>query len=159
MLVEFPLKSFSRNLLNVLHEINIRGYIPIVAHPERYQFILDDPLAINELLQYQVFFQINAGSIIGINGKQSKKFAIELIKQGLVSFIASDGHSPNWRPIQLRKVIDTLKGNMELYELNKMFVDNVEKLLNNNKINNVIRKFAYDKQSFLRVLKKAIGLK
>lgn len=159
LLVEFPLRRVSRNYINILHEISIRGYIPIVAHPERYQFILDNPFVVNELLEQQVFFQVNAGSICGNNGKQSKKIAIEYVKQGLVSFIASDGHSSNWRNIQLSKAIAILKGIIKPCEIQKMFIDNVEKLLNNEQINNSIYEFKPSKLNFFKILKKTIGFK
>lgn len=159
LLVEFPLRGFSQNLINLLHEFQIRGYIPIIAHPERNEFIQDNPLLINEILQYEALLQINVGSILGKNGRSSQKLALELIKQGLVSFIASDGHSTNWRKIQLSDAMDTLKKIINPDLLQKLVVDNGEKLLNNNEIKASVGEYRPEKQNILRFFKKAIGFK
>lgn len=159
LLVEFPLRNFSRNLINILHEIKIRGYVPIVAHPERYQFIQSNPLLINEILQQDTLLQINASSILGYNGGRSQKIAVELIKQGVVSFIASDGHSSNWRSIQLNNALDVLKTIIKQEELKRLFRFHGEMLLINEKLNTSICQYSPKKESFFKAFKKAIGFK
>ena len=159
LLVEFPLRGFSKNLINLLHETWIRGYIPIVAHPERYEFILNDPLMINEILEYQTLLQINAGSILGKNGQRSQKLAIELIKQGLVSFIASDGHSTNWRKIQLSDALATLMKNVNPDLLRNLVVVNGTKLLNNKEISKPVGEYNPKKQNIFRLFITASGFK
>lgn len=159
LLVEFPLRYFSRNLINILHEIKIRGYVPIVAHPERYQFIQDNPLLINEILQQDVLFQINSSSILGYNGGRPQKIAVELIKEGVASFIASDGHSSSWRSIQLSNALDLLKKNIDQEELKKLFRYYGEMLLKNEEINTSICQYRPKKESFFKAFKKVIGFK
>lgn len=159
LLVEFPFHNFSKNLFNILHEINIRGFTPIVAHPERYHFFHDDPSLINNLLQQQVLMQINASSILGENGLKSQRIAIELIKRGLGSFVASDAHSSNWRSIKLYNSFKKLKSIIPRYELKKLFSYNGEKIINGRKINQPICEFKTEKPNIFNILKKAIGLK
>lgn len=158
LLVEFPLDSFSRSLINILHEINIRGYTPIIAHPERYNFMQHNSLVINEILQYNILMQINADSILGNNGQKAKKIAIELIKQNLVSFIASDGHSSKWRNVKLSEAIAVLEKNIKFNLLEKI-INNSRKVINEQEIDRSINKYEFGKQSIFGFFKKAIGIK
>ncbi|AAK81002.1 protein-tyrosine phosphatase [Clostridium acetobutylicum] len=97
MLVEFDMMSLLENAADILYEIQIRGIKPIIAHPERYTYIQRDLYKINDLIDENIYFQVNAGSIEGLFGKTVQKTAIKLIEEGLVSFIASDAHSAGKR--------------------------------------------------------------
>jgi len=73
------------NLLN-------KGYIPVLAHPERYHYLYDNNLEkYKELKRSGVLFQVNLKSLQS-QSKSIKKMALKLIKMGLVDFIGSDVH-------------------------------------------------------------------
>lgn len=93
MLVEFPMTDIPKDVLDIIYELQIRGVRPILAHPERYKYVIENPSKINEFLDEKCLLQINTGSIKGIFGKRIKKTAEILIKGGVCSFIASDAHS------------------------------------------------------------------
>jgi len=78
------LNEVIRNLLN-------KGYIPVLAHPERYTYLQNDIEAYKELKALGVLFQINAKSLYN-KSKPSYKIALTLIKLGLVDFVGSDTH-------------------------------------------------------------------
>lgn len=68
-----------------------KGYIPVLAHPERYQYLYHN-LELYKILKAQgVLFQVNAKSLYD-KSKSSYKIAIKLISLGLVDFIGSDAH-------------------------------------------------------------------
>jgi tyrosine-protein phosphatase YwqE len=78
------LKDVILNLLN-------KGYIPVLAHPERYIYLNNDIEAYKRLKALGVLFQINAKSLYN-KSKPSYKVALTLIKLGLVDFVGSDTH-------------------------------------------------------------------
>lgn len=75
----------------VINSLLKKGYIPVLAHPERYQY-LHHNLELYKMLKAQgVLFQVNAKSLYD-KSKSSYKIAIKLINLGLVDFIGSDAH-------------------------------------------------------------------
>lgn len=90
ILLEFSSKS-DTDISEVAYDYSIKGYIPIIAHIERYSYI-NDLNQIEEIKQNGGLIQINASTIIGKNGIRAKKFAKKLIKQNLIDFVASDIH-------------------------------------------------------------------
>lgn len=68
------------------------GLIPIIAHPERYQFFITEENAIDELSQMGVLFQINSGSAAGMFGSRVQRFAKKMINKGYADFVGSDAH-------------------------------------------------------------------
>ncbi len=155
LLVEFPGRELSPNLIDLLHEIKIRGYIPIVAHPERNLGIVENPLLINEILQHNVLLQINASSLLGRNGKRTERLAVELIEQGLVSFVASDGHSTGRRAIHLGTAKDVLKSNLA----NDLLIANGERVLSQTEICQGGVEYRATKSNIFSRLKKVIARK
>ncbi len=95
VLFELPLHGEINNLLDIVHEIKIAGFIPILAHPERYDFVKKDPKVINEFRENGVLIQCNYGSIIGKYGKHAKKTLKYLLEQRLVDIMSSDVHHEN----------------------------------------------------------------
>ena len=108
MLVELPLGNYFRNYLNVICDLTNIGIIPIMAHPERYIFIKNDKNRIKEMLEYGCLLQCNIDSLIGNYGKEAKKIAKWLLKNDLVTFVATDTHRVS-NPKDLEKAYKKLK--------------------------------------------------
>jgi len=91
VLVEFSTMYEDEDLCEAINNLTAKGYIPIIAHPERYPYI-------NKIDDYKIMrkmgakIQINSGSLTGYYGKSAKKMVNKLIKEGLVDFAASDIH-------------------------------------------------------------------
>ena len=52
MLIEFPMLEFNiEEAINTLYELQIRGIVPIIAHPERYKQFIKNPSQINLLIK------------------------------------------------------------------------------------------------------------
>lgn len=68
------------------------GLVPIIAHPERYQFFISEYDAIDKLSDMGVLFQINSGSAAGMFGSKVRKFAERMINKGYADFAGSDAH-------------------------------------------------------------------
>lgn len=70
-----------------------QGYKPVLAHPERYQYLITNFSKVEDLRNRGVLFQINMPSIIGAYSKPIQKLAIQLIEKGWVEFLGSDCHN------------------------------------------------------------------
>lgn len=93
LLIEFSRISLPGNWEEMIFLVQAQGYIPVLAHPERYGSILD--LETLELLhQNEVEFQINLSSLIGMRGRHIQKLAQTLRKKGLCNWIGTDAHRP-----------------------------------------------------------------
>lgn len=77
----------------VLFEIRTKGYIPVLAHPERYIYLQEHYEDVEELVQSGVKLQINLLSLGGYYSPNAKKLAQWLIKNGHYSYFGTDAHS------------------------------------------------------------------
>ncbi|MCB0493997.1 MAG: capsular biosynthesis protein [Cyclobacteriaceae bacterium] len=82
----FQLKEF-------IFSVTTLGYKPVLAHPERYQYLVNTFEKVEDLKNRGVLFQINIPSIIGAYSKPIQKLTIQLIEKGWVDFLGSDCHN------------------------------------------------------------------
>ena len=73
--------------------LTTQGYRPVLAHPERYQYLVNNFDKVEDLRNRGVLFQINIPSIVGAYSKPIQKLAILLIDKGYVEFLGSDCHN------------------------------------------------------------------
>jgi protein-tyrosine phosphatase len=92
----------------VISRLQEAGVRPILAHPERYPFVVIEPKVIERFVALGVPIQINALSLSGYHSEASRRTALALLEAGLVHIIASDAHSARWRPPQLRQALDEI---------------------------------------------------
>ncbi|MEP6506586.1 MAG: CpsB/CapC family capsule biosynthesis tyrosine phosphatase [Gemmatimonadales bacterium] len=92
-LIEFPFMNVPPNSGYALRELRDRGWIPIVAHPERYANMESKFELIDEWKEAGAFMQINAGSILGQYGARAKKLAWSILESGQADYMCSDYHS------------------------------------------------------------------
>jgi protein-tyrosine phosphatase len=92
VLVECEINSIPPNLLDVLYKLNVKGYRPILAHPERYSPYAEHPSQIEDLVHRNTYLQINAQSLLGGYGRRVAHVAWKLVEDGLAHFVASDTH-------------------------------------------------------------------
>lgn len=139
MLIEFPMDRLPKDALDLIYELKLQGIKPIVAHPERYEYINEAPTNINEFIREGCIFQINTGSLQGLFGKKVQKCAKLLVREGIVSFIASDAHSINRRCPGLmegfreaslidREIEKKVSRNLELLLLDKDMENNIKEI-------------------------------
>lgn len=90
----FELSYFNEpmGLTELISKIKEKGYIPVLAHPERYPYFSGTREKYNELQSQGVLFQININSLSGLYPGGAKPTAEWLMGQGMVHFIASDAH-------------------------------------------------------------------
>ena len=104
VLVETSYLSPPPDYLNLLYELSLEGYTPVLAHPERYMF------------------QLNLFSLAGVYGARPAKYAAYLMKEGFYDYAGSDLHHP-----------DDYKRNLARLKLSGKMLDGLREVLENNK--------------------------
>lgn len=95
LLIEIPFHNQILNLEDILYEIKYNGYIPIIAHPERYTYFQKNYKLVQKLKDDGILFQSNYSSILGDYGSSSKKLIKKLLKDGYVDYLGTDIHHIN----------------------------------------------------------------
>lgn len=105
LLLELPYgEPITRTVLQDIIDIRERqGLIPIMAHIERYAKVSGFKKLLKLIAEGYALAHFNAG---GILSKETARVCEKLIKSGLVSFMASDTHSPERRPPQIKDALD-----------------------------------------------------
>ncbi len=99
----FETSYFSKplQLEEIIFSITSSGYIPVMAHPERYRYIKNPLVEYERFLELGVIFQVNLNSFAGHYGRKARELAFFLSKNRMISFLGSDIHH--------KKQIDTLR--------------------------------------------------
>lgn len=135
VLVEFnPSEEFSY-IRNAVYELQTDGYIPIIAHAERYQHMMSNFEKCYEIVKMGAYIQVNAGSITGEFGHEAKSAAKKLLKERLVHFIATDAHDEKKRAPHLKKAARIISRKYGKGYAEELLCINPRKVLNNEEIN------------------------
>jgi len=93
LLVEIDFIQYPPYTEEALFQLQLAGFTPVLAHPERQAVIQERPELLAGLVERGVLSQITGASVLGSLGQLPQKSAEQLLKSNLVHFIASDGHS------------------------------------------------------------------
>lgn len=75
-----------------LFNLQVAGYVPILAHYERYPYYFGDFKRVDALRERNIQIQVNLNSLTGHYGPGVKKMAEQLIKNKQVDFLGTDCH-------------------------------------------------------------------
>jgi protein-tyrosine phosphatase len=98
LLVESPYSVATDFLENSLFDLQVRGFRPVLAHPERSPSLQDDPERMAALVDRGILTSITAASMEGRFGEMPRRAAVEMLDRGLVHDVASDAHDTRRRP-------------------------------------------------------------
>ncbi|GAA4278919.1 tyrosine-protein phosphatase [Aquimarina mytili] len=93
ILVEMSTFNVPINLNEIIFEIKLAGYTPILAHPERYMFYNNDLKKFDDLKEAGFLFQLNLLSLTGYYGDHIKAFAKKPIEHNYIDFTGTDVHN------------------------------------------------------------------
>ncbi len=113
VLVEFHPSNPFKAIQNAAYRVQGAGYIPIIAHVERYADIVQHPARVGDLIEMGCYIQVNASSIMGRYGLGISHFTKKLLKQEQVHFVASDAHDAAGRApklLECRKFVEKKYG-------------------------------------------------
>ncbi len=103
VLVEFnPVQDYAY-IREATYSLLAEGYIPILAHVERYRCLMEKKARVKELCGMGCRLQVNASSIAGKNGMTCRKNVKWLLRQEYVSFVGTDCHDDRRRMPKMAK--------------------------------------------------------
>ncbi len=145
ILLELPFNLLPDYADEVLYDLLVMGYNPIIAHPERYTFIYKDPNILYNWVKNGIYAQLNAGSILGIYGSRINNIANILLKYKLIHLLGSDVHSTSRRKQYLKEGYLKIK---EISPCAEEILGNNERVINNEQLVS-FEPVAYKKEGFI----------
>ncbi|HZG73599.1 MAG TPA: CpsB/CapC family capsule biosynthesis tyrosine phosphatase [Chondromyces sp.] len=127
LFVEFPSGYVPQYTEKLLFDLQMKGIIPVIVHPERNSEIMEQPDKLYKLVKNGAATQVTAASLAGKFGKKIQKFTQQLIEANLTHFIASDAHNVTNRAFNMEEAMRILHkqyGNDMAY----YFIENAELL-------------------------------
>jgi tyrosine-protein phosphatase YwqE len=92
VLIEISYINPPIQLYNIIFDLQVAGYRPVLAHPERYLYYHYNFREYEKLKNAGCFFQLNLLSTVGYYGHEVTKLSELLLKKGLIDFVGSDIH-------------------------------------------------------------------
>ena len=131
VLLEFDFKTQEAEAYSAVKELTSFGYVPIVAHPERYAFAFENSASILKLKKYGALIQLNAQSIIGAFGRYPKLVSEYILENELADFVASDAHSQYTRTPDMSEAHEIVCGKYSYEYADVLFSENPFKVIKN----------------------------
>lgn len=129
LLVELPRDKLPEYVFEDIYELRLMGVEVIIAHPERYMYIIDKPSNINSFIEEGCLFEINISSITGLLGRKIKKTAKILMQNNICDFIASDAHSADIKRFEFNNISKYVDNGLK-----RKVLKNSERLIENNEV-------------------------
>lgn len=131
LLLELPFEDIPIYTKDVIFGLELEKITPVLAHPERNKKLRKNMYLMAEYIGRGCLIQVDAGSILGINGRKVKRFTKRLIKHRLVHFVASDAHKPgDYSKMYLKAYKKVRKWSNEAYA-DKLFYRNPRLMIEN----------------------------
>lgn len=130
LLIEFPFSNMFQNTKEILYDLIVEGYVPIIAHPERYRVFQRHAQHMEEYLRMGVLLQGNYKSLFGKYGREAKKTLKFFLKKGWITFLGSDTHHAD--DFQIKKLDKKLKSLVKDKDvIHELLEDNFDKVIQN----------------------------
>ena len=92
LLIELPMSGEYSGYQEFFAFLMSKGYKVVLAHPERYVTFQKDFNNVYEMVKMGVYLQCNIDSMVNKYGPDAKRVLTRLLKENLVSFLATDIH-------------------------------------------------------------------
>jgi protein-tyrosine phosphatase len=106
VLFEMPVAVVPHSMAEIIFSARARGFVPVLAHPERNELLQDDPAMAAAWVEAGAALQLDGDSLLGVWGRRTKRCGEELLIRGLLHAMASDAHSRDKRPPRLGRALE-----------------------------------------------------
>ena len=128
-LVEFSVDACPENMNRMLQRYADAGFLPVIAHPERYLALQDDPIIARDWVEEGWGVQVNRDSLLGLFGMDCCQCADFMLRQGWANLIASDAHWVSQRNTNWAQAWETLHEHYGAGRVKQCVEDNPAKIL------------------------------
>lgn len=94
LLLELPGRRYPAYTVQIMEELLANGFLPILAHVERYAYFRQEPQLLKRLVDLGVLAQVSAQALFD---KRDKNFSVACLHHGLAQIVASDAHNATTR--------------------------------------------------------------
>ena len=132
VLIEFLPSAMFSQILNAVRTLKTAGYLPILAHLERYECLLDEKgeAYLNDLKKAGAYFQVNGRTF---KRKTERKWCKKYMKNYSIDFVATDGHNRKDRTPKMNFAAGWITRKFGYKTAEKLFVTNPQKILEGRK--------------------------
>lgn len=134
-LVEFLADQSPERANAILNRCAQEGFLPVIAHAERYPAVLDNPWIAKEWIDSGWGVQVNRDSLLGGFGEACMDCADFMMEQGWVTCIASDAHGIDCRNADWEEAWQVLQQRYPHRLLSQCLEINPEKILHGERRN------------------------
>ena len=134
VLFELPLQSKITYVDSTIFKLKHMGYIPIIAHPERYVVVQNDIKLAFDWVESGALLQLNYGSALGFYGRNAKKTFYKLLKNDLITFLGSDNHRTEQIYANIPKIIKILNRKIGMDKVKELTEINPKKIIEHQSI-------------------------
>lgn len=134
VMIRFPYDVDFETISEAIRDINMDGYIPIVANVEQYECLEEDEDKVEELIQFGAYVQISASAVVGDLGHDIKNFSRKLLKGELVHFVASDALDSEDKAPYLRECAEYIERKYGEDYMTELFYTNPKAVIENDDI-------------------------
>lgn len=108
LLFELPMQNLPSYAEQVIFELQVQGIVPVLAHPERYQFFSESPETLLKWKRKGVLMQIDLRSLEGRYGKGPCDLVTWMLQKELVNVVGTDAHRGSHQSDGFKRAIDSL---------------------------------------------------
>lgn len=130
VLVEFATNVSYDFLKNSLYRILLEGFIPVLAHAERFGCLYKKISLVDDIVDMGTYIQVNAGSVTKKAPRKVRSFVKKLIDNDLLHIIATDTHDSRYRKPNFSECIAFLQKRYNDEYVRTLLIDNPQKIVN-----------------------------
>lgn len=134
VLVDFLMIPDAAVIIRGIENLLNAGYLPIVAHPERYRCFGGKKKELARMIETGALIQVNASSILSSPVSFSGRMARRLLAEGWIDVVASDGHDVLARSPMLSKAYDAVQKKYGQAYASRLFSETPRRILSGEKI-------------------------
>ena len=127
--ISFRARQVPSFALNVFFEMQLMGYIPIIANVEQNVDLLYNYQKVREFVDKGALIHVGAASILGMNGRKTRKKALKLCRKGLVQLVSSSSPESKSRPSLLKPAYEYLEKKVSPRSVD-YYISNAESVVN-----------------------------
>lgn len=149
VLVELPMFDIPLYTEDMIYELLLKGYIPVIAHPERNSKIMEDPNILFNYISNGALAQLNLPSLEGRYGSEVREVSEILLKHNMIHFIGTDSHGVKKRSPRVGNSLEVLQGIVSQKGFQDLVYKNPQFLWNNKDIE-IKSPIKYEKKNIFR---------
>ncbi len=131
LLLEFHTRGIGPDPEELIHELVVEGWCPVIAHPERTPWLASDPGYMTALLDLGALAQVTAMSVINPQARFAFDACSRMLDAGMVHFVASDAHDTRNRPPGLSQAYQRVADTLGEPVARELFITNPRAVLEN----------------------------